>query len=37
MTGVYIDTILEIYENKVGKADPINIDMAFLENKLYFF
>ena len=34
MTGVYVDTILEIYEKKVGNADPINIDMAFLENKL---
>ena len=33
MTGVYVDTILEIYERKIGKNDPINIDMAFLENK----
>lgn len=33
MTGVYIDMVLEIYESKVGKAEPINIDMAFLENK----
>ena len=37
MTGVYVDTILEIYEKKIGKNDPINIDMAFLENKLTIF
>ena len=37
MTGVYVDTILEIYEKKIGKNEPINIDMAFLENKFNNF